>query len=104
MGLLWRFISASAGMVTFVIGEPCRERSPPAEKLVRLIMTPVPLRGLRMRPEQVRVYAPRGRNAPPLRCCNGTSPPTPDREFSPSEFAHSKGLTGADCIAGQGVY
>src|SRR6185312_12880763 len=53
MGLPCRFISATAGMVTFVGGKPCPERSAPAEKLVTLIATPVPLRELRMWPEQV---------------------------------------------------
>src|SRR5260370_39313243 len=52
MGLPWRFISASAGMVTFVRDESsCEELALPG-KCVRLMLSPVPLRGLRMRPEQ----------------------------------------------------
>jgi hypothetical protein len=52
MGLPWRFISESAGMVTFVMGVVWDEELALPGKLVRLILSPVPLRGLRMRPEQ----------------------------------------------------
>jgi hypothetical protein len=49
-------------MVTFVIGEE-EDDAPPAVKLVRLMLSPVPLRQLRMRPEQLKVYACRRQTA-----------------------------------------
>src|SRR5437764_4938265 len=66
MGLPWRFISASAGMVTLVMGAPVEEDPPPG-KLVRLIESPVPLRELRMRPV-------RGEYTPLHDRCNQTHP------------------------------
>jgi len=39
--------------VTFVIGVVCGEEFAPPGKLVRLMLSPVPLRLLRMRPEQL---------------------------------------------------
>src|ERR1700723_253393 len=38
MGLPWRFISASAGMVTFVTGMPAEAEPDPAGRLVMLIV------------------------------------------------------------------
>ncbi len=61
MGLPWRFISVSAGTVTFVLewavldvlgGVELPPPGKPPGKLARLMLSPVPLRGLRMRPEQ----------------------------------------------------
>src|SRR5581483_8519020 len=57
MGLPWRFISASAGMVTLDIAVTAAEDRSPVEGFVRLMSSPVPLRRLRMQPEQAQVYA-----------------------------------------------
>src|SRR5271163_610563 len=58
MGLPWRFIPASAGMVTLVVSDEVGAAgSRPSGRLVRLILSPVPLRLLRMRPEPLRFYA-----------------------------------------------
>jgi len=53
MGLPWRFISESAGMVIFVMEAVWGEEFAPEGNVVRLMLSPVPLRRLRMRPEQV---------------------------------------------------
>jgi peptidoglycan/xylan/chitin deacetylase (PgdA/CDA1 family) len=80
-------------MVTFVMDVPVEEGPPPG-KFVMLMLSPVPLRSLRMRPEQLRVYA-RGRENQtkrPIFHCNkqctmlaftGVGPHTELRMLSP---------------------
>src|SRR6185437_14586621 len=57
MGLPWRFISASAGIVTLVMEGSSGEELVLPGKFVRLMLSPVPLRQPRMRPEQLK-YTP----------------------------------------------
>src|SRR5512146_1267131 len=66
MSLPCRFISVSAGTVTFVCGEGKRDESAALPMLVMDILAPVPLRRLRMRPEQEQ-YTPGGA-WPDVRC------------------------------------
>src|SRR6266568_1523191 len=62
MGLPWRFISASAGIVTFVMELSSGEELALPGKFVMLMLSPVPLRVHRMRPEQ-KEYTPNARQS-----------------------------------------
>jgi len=57
MGLPWRFISANAGIVTFVMEGSRGEEFALPGKFVKLMLSPVPLRLHKMRPEPKQVYA-----------------------------------------------
>src|SRR5579859_7892016 len=57
MGLPWRFISANAGIVTFVMEESSGEEFALPGKLVRLMLSPVPLRSTQDATRTDSVYA-----------------------------------------------